>query len=108
MGDVHCNVYHLTSKVHKLSFLQGSTLTNDGPILLTIKGKWFEAIVHMTKFEFLNLVRPKQVQFLVPIMFVVNFNCCSLLPLLDSKNTYKNLSQKKKQIRVLRGCCFND
>jgi hypothetical protein len=34
---------------------------------LAIKGKWLEAIVHMTNFEFLNLVRPKQVQLLISI-----------------------------------------
>ncbi len=65
--DVHCNACHSKSKVHKSSFLWGSISTNDGPILLTIEGKWFETIMHMTKFEFLNLARLKQVQFLVAI-----------------------------------------
>ncbi len=53
--DVHYNAYHSKSKIHKSSFLQDSIVTNDGTILLTIEGKWLEAIVHMTKFEFLNL-----------------------------------------------------
>jgi hypothetical protein len=34
-------------------------------VLLTIEGKWLEAIVHMTKSEFLDLLHPKQVQFLI-------------------------------------------
>ncbi len=66
-SHVHCNACHSKSKVDKSSFLQGSIATNDGPILLTIEGKWLEAIVHMAKFGFLNLVCPKQVQFLVLI-----------------------------------------
>jgi hypothetical protein len=65
IGDVHCNICHSKSKVHKLCFFQGSIATNDGPIILIIEGKWLEKIVHMTEFEFLNLVHPKQVQFLI-------------------------------------------
>jgi hypothetical protein len=30
-------------------------------MLLIIEGKWLEVIVHMTKFEFLDLFHPKQV-----------------------------------------------
>jgi hypothetical protein len=40
---------------------------------LTIKGKWLEAIAHMTKFEFLNLAHPKQVQPLVSIRVCCKF-----------------------------------
>jgi hypothetical protein len=36
-------------------------------VLLTIEGKWLEAIVHMTEFEFLDLPHPKQVQRLISI-----------------------------------------
>jgi hypothetical protein len=36
-------------------------------MLLTIEGKWFEALVHMTESEFFNLLHPKQVQLLIPI-----------------------------------------
>jgi hypothetical protein len=75
MGDFHCNFCNSKSKVHKSCFLQGSIATNDWFILLTIKGNWFEVIMHMTKFEFLKLVDLKQVQLLVQFMFVVNFNC---------------------------------
>jgi hypothetical protein len=32
---------------------------------LTKKGKWLEAIVHMTESEFLDLLRLKQVQLLI-------------------------------------------
>ncbi len=35
-------------------FLHASIITNDGPMLLIIEGKWLETILHMTKFEFLN------------------------------------------------------
>jgi hypothetical protein len=34
---------------------------------LIIEGKWLEAIVYMTKSEFLDLPRPKQVQLLISI-----------------------------------------
>jgi hypothetical protein len=40
---------------------------------LTIEGKWLEAIVHMTKFEILNLAHPKQVQPLVSIHVCCKF-----------------------------------
>jgi hypothetical protein len=36
-------------------------------VLLTIKGKWLKAIVHVIEFEFLDLPCPKQVQFLISI-----------------------------------------
>jgi hypothetical protein len=36
-------------------------------MLLTIEGKWLEAIVHMTKSKFLDLPCPKQVQFFISI-----------------------------------------
>jgi hypothetical protein len=69
MGGVHYNVCHSKSMVQKLSFLCGSIATNDKPVLLTIEGKWFETIVHMTKFEFLDLPRPKQVQLFISIVY---------------------------------------
>jgi hypothetical protein len=49
------------------SFLHGSITINDEHVLLTIEGKWFETIVHITKFEFLDLPHPKQIQFLISI-----------------------------------------
>jgi hypothetical protein len=51
----------------KLSFLRGSIATNVELVLLTIEGKWFEAIVHMTKFEFLDLPHPKQIKLFISI-----------------------------------------
>jgi hypothetical protein len=36
-------------------------------VLLTIEGKWLEAIAHMKKSEFLDLLHPKQVQLLISI-----------------------------------------
>jgi hypothetical protein len=67
MNDVHCNACHSKSNVHKSSFLQDSIATKDECTLLTIEGKWLEVVVHMIEFEFLNLTRPKQIQFLVSI-----------------------------------------
>ncbi len=67
MGGVHCNVCHSKSIVHKSSFLHGSIATNDEHVLLTIEGKWFDTVVHITKVEFLDLPYPKQVQLLISI-----------------------------------------
>jgi hypothetical protein len=65
-----CGVYYnVCSKsiVQKLSFLHGSITTNDEFVLLIIKCKWLETIVHMTKSEFLDLPCPKQVQLFISI-----------------------------------------
>lgn len=59
MSDVYYNVCHSKSKVHESSFLPSSIVTNDGPILLSIEGKWFEVIMHMTKFECSYLAHSK-------------------------------------------------
>jgi hypothetical protein len=61
VGGVYCNTYCLKSIVQKLGFFRGSLATNDELVLLTIEGKWLKAIMHMTKFEFLDLLHPKQV-----------------------------------------------
>jgi hypothetical protein len=61
MGGVYCNDCCSKSVVQKLGFLPGSIITNDEPMLLTIENKWFEAIVHMIEFEFLDLLHPKQI-----------------------------------------------
>jgi len=57
--SITCGVYYTTchskSMVQKLSFLHGSTATNDEHVLLTIESKWLETIVHMTKSKFLDL-----------------------------------------------------
>jgi hypothetical protein len=103
MGDVHCKVCHSTSKVHKISFLQGSIVTNDGPILLTIKGKWFETIVHMTKFEFLNLVRPKQVQFLVLIHVCGKFQLLLTFALVGFQKYIQEFIPKEKTNSSVEG-----
>jgi hypothetical protein len=49
--------------VQKLGFFCDSITINDEHVLLINEGKWLEAIVHMIEFEFLDLPRPKQVQF---------------------------------------------
>jgi len=82
----------------KLGFFCGSIPTNDEHVLLTIKSKWLEAIVHMTKCEFLDLPHPKQVQLLISIWYMVSFACQRHLPLLAFKKTSNNLSHKWKLV----------
>jgi hypothetical protein len=45
MGVLHYNTCCSKSTVQKLCFLYGSIATNDEHVLLTIEGKWLEAIV---------------------------------------------------------------
>jgi len=56
-------------------------------ILLTTKGKWLEAVVHIIEFEILNLFCPKQVQLFISICV------CGKLQLWPTfaKNTFKFL-----------------
>jgi hypothetical protein len=61
-------------------------------VLLTIEGKWFEVIMHMIEFEFLDLPCLKQVQ-----LFICIHNKFQLLPtfaLVGFKKTSNNLSHK--------------
>jgi hypothetical protein len=58
-SDVHCNACHSKSIVKKLGFFHGSIAINDELVLLTIEGKWLEAIVHIIEFKFLDLPHPK-------------------------------------------------
>jgi hypothetical protein len=67
IGNVHCNACCSKSTIQKLGFLHGSIATNDECILLTIKGKWLETIMHMTESKFLDLLHAKQVQLLISI-----------------------------------------
>jgi hypothetical protein len=97
-GGVYCNVCHSKSKVQKLGFFCGTIATNDEPMLLTIKGKWLETIMHMIEIEFLDLPPPKQVQLLISIHTHGNFAYRSHLPLLPFKKTSNNLSNKQKPI----------
>jgi hypothetical protein len=62
-----CNICHSKSIVQKLSFLRVCIVINDELVLLIIKGKWFEAIVHMIEFKFLDLRCLKQVQLFIHI-----------------------------------------
>jgi len=94
MDGVYYNTCHSKSTIQKLSFLHGSIATNGEQMLLTIEGKWLEIIVCMTKFEFLDLLHPKQVQFLISIHIHGNFDCRSHLSLLAFKKTSNNLSHK--------------
>ncbi len=57
--------------------------TNDEVVLLTIEGKWPETIVHMAKFEFLDLSCPKQVQLLISICIHGKFQLSTTYALVD-------------------------
>jgi hypothetical protein len=67
-------------------------------VLLTIEGKWLEVVVHMIESKFLDLSLPKQVQLLISISFMVNFNSHPYLPLLAFRKTSNNLSHKQKLV----------
>ncbi len=99
--DVHCNACHSKSKVHKSSFLWGSIVTNDGRILLTIKGKWLEAVVHMIEFEFLNLAHSKQVQLLISIRVCGKFQLLPTSTLIGFlKNIQKFILKAERNLSV--------
>jgi len=57
--------------------------TNDEVVLLTIEGKWPETIVHMAKFEFLDLSCPEQVQLLISICIHGKFQLSTTYALVD-------------------------
>jgi hypothetical protein len=66
-NGVYYNICYSKSTVQKLAFLCDSIVTNDELVLLTIEGKWLEPIMHMIKFEFLDLLHLKQMQFIISI-----------------------------------------
>jgi hypothetical protein len=96
-SDVHYNAYHSKSKVHQSSFLQGSIVTNDGIILLTIEGKWLEAIVHMIEFDFLNFIHQKQVQLLILICVCGKFQFSPTSTLVAFQEDIKIYPKSKKK-----------
>jgi hypothetical protein len=67
IGGVYYNAHCSKSTVQKLGFLRDSIVTNDELVLLTIEGEWLEAIMYMTKLEFLDLPHLKQIQFIISI-----------------------------------------
>jgi hypothetical protein len=65
-GNVHCNMYGVKTTIKKVGFLRASiapTIGNHVPF--TIEGKWFEAMVGMSKADFFVQPHPKQVQLLI-------------------------------------------
>ncbi len=52
-------------------------------MLLTIEGKWLEAIVHTKKIESLDLPPPKQVQFFISIHIHGKFRLLTTYALVD-------------------------
>jgi hypothetical protein len=80
--------------VKKLSFLHDYIETNDEHVLLIIEDKWFEAIVHMIEFEFLDLHHPKQVQPFISIHIHGKFHLSTTFTLVGfEKDIYKFISQ---------------
>jgi hypothetical protein len=74
---------------------------NDELVLLTIESKWFEAIIHMTKFEFLDLPCPKQVQLLISIHIHGKFWLSTTYALIDfQKNIKRFISQVEINLKV--------
>jgi hypothetical protein len=98
VGGVYCNTCHSKSIVQKLGFFRGFITTTDEHVLFTIKGKWLETIVNMTKSEFLDLPHLKQLQLLISIRYMLSFACQPHLPLLAFKKTCNNLSHKRKLV----------
>ncbi len=97
-GGVYYNACCSKSIVQKLNFFDSSIATNDKLVLLIIKGKWLETIVHMTKFEFLICFVQNKFDFSFQFTFMVNFDYCSHLPLLPFKKTSNNSSYKQKLV----------
>ncbi len=95
MGSVHWNIFHLKSMIQKSRFFCDSIATNDELVLLTIEGKWLEAILRMN--YWICFIQNK-FNFAFQFAFMVNFNCCPHLPLLAFKKTSNNLFHKQKPI----------
>jgi hypothetical protein len=83
IGGGHCNACCSKSMVQKLSFIYSSIAPNDEFVLLTINSKWFEIIVHLKKIEFLNLLRPKQIQLFISIHIHGKFSLLTTSALID-------------------------
>jgi hypothetical protein len=66
-SGIHCSACYSKSKVQKLNFFHGSITTNDELVLLIIKRKCLEVIVHMIESEFVYSLHPKQVQLFISI-----------------------------------------
>jgi hypothetical protein len=91
---VYCNACCSKSTIQKLGFVRGFITTNDEFVLLTIEGKWFETIVHMTESEFLDLPCPKQVQLFISIRIHGKFHLSTTSTLVGFKKASNNLSHK--------------
>lgn len=80
--------------------MRATITTNEEPMLLTIKGKWLEAIVHMTKFRFLALPHLKQVQFLISIRIHNKFHWSPTFTLIGfHKDNEQFLSKMESSLR---------
>jgi hypothetical protein len=96
--NVYCNTCCSKSIVKKLGFLHGSITTNDEHMLLIIKCKWLEAIVHMTEFKFLDLPCLKQVQLFISICIHGKFHLLTTSALVGFQKKSNNLSHKWKLV----------
>jgi len=96
----YCKACCSKSTVQKLSFLHGSITTNDEPTILIIEGKWLEAILHMTKYEFLDLPYPKQVQLLISICIHGKFHLLTTSTLVGFQEDIQQfISQAKTSLK---------
>jgi hypothetical protein len=59
-------------------------------MLLTIEGKWLEAIVHMTESKFLDLLCSKQVQLLISICIHGKFHLSTTFAFIGFQENMRN------------------
>ncbi len=83
------------SKIRLFSWFHCS---NDEPMLLTIEGKWLEAIAHMKNLNSWICFIQNKINFSFQFAFMVNYNFQPHLPLLALKKTSNNLSHKQKSV----------
>ncbi len=69
-------------------------------VLLTIKCKWLEAIVHVTQFEFLDLLHPKQVQLFISIRIHGKFHLSTTFALVGfQENIQQFIPQSETNLK---------
>jgi hypothetical protein len=99
-GDVYSNACCSKSKVVKFEFMCATIITSEEPMLLTIKGKWLEAIVHMCLCFWLYLIRNK-LNSSFPFGFIINFIDRLHLPLLVFTKIMNNFCRKWNLVCVV-------
>jgi len=86
--------------IQKSRFFCDSIATNDELVLLTIEGKWLEAILHMTKYELLDLLHPKQAQLRISIRIYGKFQLLPTFALVGFQEDIQQfISQAKTNLK---------